>query len=257
MIYAVAGKPFEARTVGFATGLVGTIGVRVLDNIGGTPLARTTAGIIQDPAGLSSYVAVITLPDNTPVGQYAVMFDAAGREAYEDLVLSTSLSDFPGFPDDAWVPEVDDVAKYLRSRTRNQFGVEVGTFTDDTAPTAAGVADLIGLAVANFTARFGTEIVASDAGNVRALLAIRTAMLVELSYFPDQIRVDRSPYNELKALYEEMLASVIIDPDTVTPERTSLAPAFVFPPPPIYDWDEDSYANNSWYRDRWYGRESL
>jgi hypothetical protein len=45
MIYALPGASFEATLTGAPTGLTGTIGVRILDNAGGTSLARQTTGI--------------------------------------------------------------------------------------------------------------------------------------------------------------------------------------------------------------------
>jgi hypothetical protein len=38
---------------------------------------------------------------------------------------------------------------------------------------------------------------------------LRAAMLVELSYFPEQVRSDRSPYPELKALADDALTAAL------------------------------------------------
>lgn len=42
---ATPSSTFEATATGFATGLTGTIGVRILDNAGATTTATVTAGI--------------------------------------------------------------------------------------------------------------------------------------------------------------------------------------------------------------------
>ena len=73
MISAAQATPFGARVVGFPTGLVGTVGVRILDNVGGTTLARATAGITESPAGSGSYIVALTAPGTA--GEYAVFWD--------------------------------------------------------------------------------------------------------------------------------------------------------------------------------------
>lgn len=70
MIYASAGSTFEAVVDGFPTGLVGTLGVRILDTPGGAVvLARTTAGIAEAPAGSGLYGVSLTAP--VAVGSYS------------------------------------------------------------------------------------------------------------------------------------------------------------------------------------------
>lgn len=92
MIYAGPGQSFEATTSGAPTGLVGTIGVRLLDNAGGTTLARQTSGIIEDPAGSGSYTVTLTAP--AAAGQYRVFWDLGtvtpSTTAVEDLVVTSS-----------------------------------------------------------------------------------------------------------------------------------------------------------------------
>lgn len=81
-------KPFEATTSGWATGLAGTIGVRVLDNAGATTIARTTAGIVELVAGSGIYVVTLTAP--AAGGHYSIVWDAAGAYSEpEDLYVGT------------------------------------------------------------------------------------------------------------------------------------------------------------------------
>lgn len=80
------GDTFEATTSNANTGLTGTIGVRLMDGIGGTSLPRTTTGIIETPAGSGIYTAVLTAP--ATVGTYQVVWDTGGGSptwAVEDL----------------------------------------------------------------------------------------------------------------------------------------------------------------------------
>jgi hypothetical protein len=91
VIFVKPSKTFEATASGFTTGLVGTIGVRVVDGQGGTTIARTTSGIVESPAGSGVYTATLTSPSD--VGQYEVVWDDAGSPttwAAEDLTVTSS-----------------------------------------------------------------------------------------------------------------------------------------------------------------------
>jgi len=78
---------FEATCSGFASGLTGTIGVRILDNAGVTTTARVTAGIAEYPANSGIYYVSMIAPA-TP-GQYTIAWDngtqTAGNFAVESL----------------------------------------------------------------------------------------------------------------------------------------------------------------------------
>lgn len=58
----------RAITEGWATGLVGTIGVQLLSKTGSLLLSRTTAGITEEPVGSGRYVKTVTVePTDYPV----------------------------------------------------------------------------------------------------------------------------------------------------------------------------------------------
>jgi hypothetical protein len=90
MIYVVPGDNFEATLSGAPTGLTGTLGVRILDNAGGTTLARQTSGISEFPAGSGFYAVTLAAPTDT--GQYTVMWDTGtvspSTTFTDDLVVS-------------------------------------------------------------------------------------------------------------------------------------------------------------------------
>jgi hypothetical protein len=91
VIEAAPGQAFEAVVEGFPTGLVGTLGVRILNNQGGTHTPRTTAGVAEFPAGSGRYEATLTAPGDT--GQFSVFWDdGAGRNASEALTVTTSAT---------------------------------------------------------------------------------------------------------------------------------------------------------------------
>lgn len=89
MIYARPGSTIEATLTNAATGLTGTLGVRIVDGAGGTTTARTTSGIVEHPAGSGIYTATIEAPDTA--GSYVIAWDTGGATpiwAAEDLVVT-------------------------------------------------------------------------------------------------------------------------------------------------------------------------
>lgn len=91
---ATPSSTFEATATGFATGLTGTIGVRILDNAGATTTARVTAGIAEYPASSGVYYVSLTAPSTA--GQYTLLWDngstTPGNIATEDLVVTYTIT---------------------------------------------------------------------------------------------------------------------------------------------------------------------
>lgn len=138
--------------------------------------------------------------------------------------------------------QVVDVARLLRARTKDDAGRELGTFTADTRPTAESVQGLIDMAVGWLRAKTGDafEPGLGDDGvtavpspylplapAAQGIVALRAAMLVELTYYPEQVRTDRSAYTEYKDLLAEGLADLTagLDGDAgPTAQRTVMVP---------------------------------
>jgi hypothetical protein len=120
-------------------------------------------------------------------------------------------------------PEPSDVAALLRARTFDDSAEQEGEFSASTRPTATQVETLIELAYGEVSARLGQDIEEDSRlfPFARNVVALRAAMAVELSYFPEQNDEDRSTvYKELKALYEEGLAFLINAlPDTAATQK--------------------------------------
>lgn len=112
-------------------------------------------------------------------------------------------------PASDYTPDVDLVARKIMSRTRDQYGNHVGTFTEVTHPTDIEVAAIIDDYITDLAIMIGDDIpqaLFDDAANVAS---IGSAMFVELNFFPDQIDTGRSTYPALKELYEKKLADLI------------------------------------------------
>jgi len=119
-----------------------------------------------------------------------------------------------------WRPTVDDVAALIRSRTKDAAMNEVGTFTADTRPTDAEVEQLITNGMAKIASRVGWDLPADSWPEAVHLVALFAACEAELSYFPEQIRTDRSAYQQLWEIFTydldafvEMVAN--LDPTTL------------------------------------------
>ncbi len=102
-----------------------------------------------------------------------------------------------------WVPSLAQVGALVRTRTKDTAGNELGTFTDDTRPTADDVTELISQAVDTFIVRGGTQIPPELYQEVQRLIALRAAMLVEISYYPEQVQTGRSPYQQYRDMWIE------------------------------------------------------
>jgi len=113
--------------------------------------------------------------------------------------------------DDAgtWVPAVADVGALLRARTKDSNGNELGTFTASTRPTGDEAALLIQQAADDILAATGVLIPDAVAGVARSMAVYRAAMLIELSYWPEQVAANKSPYAAYKALYDQGMPILI------------------------------------------------
>jgi hypothetical protein len=171
-----------------------------------------------------------------PSGWYRVTFlDAAGKQQpVEEVERNAERTNY--------MPTVGDVGLVLRARTKDSNGVEQGTFTDDTRPTDDAVAGIIEKAADEVLPEIGLDIPDVLWKSAANLISIKTAMMVELSYFPEQIRTDKSPYRELKDLYTTDLASLIVgikeymESGLIVAGADVLKPYYFFPDPPDYRW---------------------
>lgn len=101
-------------------------------------------------------------------------------------------------------PTVDDMGAIMRARTASG-GEELGTFTTETQPTAAEVETAIDRASGLVSPRLGS--VRDDLIELaRSIVALRAAMLVETSYFPEEAAPDQSAYAAYREQYHDALA---------------------------------------------------
>jgi hypothetical protein len=120
MILAKPSETFEA-VAQFTTGLTGTLGVRITDNVGATTTARVTAGIAEYPAGSGIYEVTLTAPDDR--GQYSLVWDDGTNYAIDDLVVTSSVT---GAVAGDTYATVDELFRILKIRTPTSEQTDAG-----------------------------------------------------------------------------------------------------------------------------------
>lgn len=132
-----------------------------------------------------------------------------------------------------FVPSADVVGAILRTRTKDTNGNEIGTFNEDTRPSGVQVASLILQGAGDLALAIGTSDLPEDLwDSARMVAAYRAACLIELTYFPEQVALGRSPYPQLKELYDEALASLKLSvkaADVLSPSLDGGEGAYAFP----------------------------
>lgn len=123
-------------------------------------------------------------------------------------------------------PSVKDVAALLRARTVVHGGKETGTFTQATRPTDDEVENLIDMAMdevmgkvkpIDYTQPFGSAYNAPGSDyerRIRRAVALQAAILVEVSYFPEQVRNDQSPVATYQQLFDSRIRALIAEGET-------------------------------------------
>lgn len=106
-------------------------------------------------------------------------------------------------PTSDWSPSVGDVGALLRARTTDIAGNEVGTFNEHTRPTAVQVANIIAHSVSEMVVDTAEDLPSPLWGAAKRAVTLDAAMMVELTYYPEQVNQGNSPYEELKKLRDE------------------------------------------------------
>lgn len=154
----------------------------------------------SDPQARSFTTEAATLDQ----GWYRVVWlDGDGNEQPTEPIQNLDRDDL-----------VTGVGRMLWARTvQAGTGRKLGTFTADTEPTYQQVVEMIDQAQQDIDMAIGadTTTLPRDPRIVpmaNVVLKLRTAMLVERSYFPEQVASGRSPYTQLADDYKTQLAAL-------------------------------------------------
>lgn len=134
----------------------------------------------------------------------------------------------------AWYPSLETVASLVRARVKTRMGGELPVWTSDTRPTDLQVYELMKFAGMDMLPCVGDPetLPAKYHEAVSLCVALKTAALIELSYFPEQVEQDRSAYSEYIVLYDlskNNICQVIADDPEVTTATMYDVPVGEFP----------------------------
>lgn len=113
-------------------------------------------------------------------------------------------------PASDYTPDVAAVAAFIRARTKTRGGDEAGTFNpedsseqDKTRPTAEQTETEVANALGKISGKIGADIAEQYWSDASRLVALYAAMLIELTYWPEQVNTGRSTYPQLKELFDD------------------------------------------------------
>lgn len=167
-----------------------------------------------------------TIYATLPEGWYSVTWVDAGGYSSSPTPWVQNTTDLAG----GTRPSVQEVASILRARTKTTGGRELGTFSNATRPTSDDVENLIDDAVDEVLGKvqpIDNTLPAwqqpGDAYNspgspyerrIRRAVRLYAAILIELSYFPEQVRSNQSPVSTLQQLYDSRIRALIAEGET-------------------------------------------
>jgi hypothetical protein len=124
-------------------------------------------------------------------------------------------------PDNAlnapWRPGLDDVASLIRARTKDASGNETGTWSSATRPTDAEVEACISHGCSKVATLVGWDFDSSCYDEATHLAALWAACEIEQSYWPEQVRTERSPFAQLMGMFTSSVQAFIEFVATMTP----------------------------------------
>ncbi len=180
-------------------------------------LSQLPGGLDTDPA--NPITRDLTTSNATlQEGWYRVIWQDGGGNTSSATAPIQNTSDLA----EGNRPSVAEVASLLRARTKVLGGKEVGTFNTHTRPTADEVEDIIDQAVDEVSGKvqdvdqtlpYGQTMGPGSAyeRRCRRAVALQAAILIELSYFPEQIKTGQSPVATYQALYDSRIKALIAE----------------------------------------------
>jgi hypothetical protein len=161
-------------------------------------LSTLPGGLDADPSEPSSRNLTITNA-TVPAGWYSFIFqDAAANQSQATNPIQNAPS-----VEDSIRPSLDNLGALLHVRTTipGTGGTELGTFTSVTRPTATEAQSLIDNAVNQVLLTTGPGVASSLWSQARTVVLYLAAMLVELSFYKNEIAKDISAYPMYETQY--------------------------------------------------------
>lgn len=209
MISATELTSFDAILYATQSGLAAGLGVTIID-LDGNPVSPRYTGVVATSTPNIYRISLVAPPAPSGDRSLLLVWDGAGVDAVEELVVEPTPTSMV-----AYLPPVKMVANYVRARTKADAG-EMGTFTlstvplnQQTRPSAEQVEELIQQAGDDVLTEVGGTVPVAVQGAAQSLVALGAALLVELTYFPEQVNSGRSAYSQLKDLYDSRLIRLV------------------------------------------------
>ena len=124
------------------------------------------------------------------------------------------------------------------SRTVDQYGNRLGTFTAETTPTDTEAQAIIDVTMPEIADVIGDDIPEYLWDDAASVSSIRAAMQIEIAFFSEQIASNRSAYQPLKDKYEEVMGNLVKQVTTADEDSTGAVVSgttgvvsYSFPPP--------------------------
>lgn len=119
-------------------------------------------------------------------------------------------------PSADYLPDLTELGRFMKTRTRTRYGQVVGTFDENTAVTADEAAGLIVEAGDEVAIAVGSELPDGPAGDediyrkgAKSLVLILAAMNVEAALVPDQTDDPRSAYAALERRFTSLKKTLV------------------------------------------------
>lgn len=106
---------------------------------------------------------------------------------------------------DDYTPSVDEIGKRLYSRTLTDLGGRIGTFNDDTKPTATDVRDLIEDAVQVVNSAVGENLDSEYWRMAKAAVIAYTCMSIEMGFYPETTDAADSAYRAFRERFAQQI----------------------------------------------------
>lgn len=108
-----------------------------------------------------------------------------------------------------------ELGSMLSVRTYDDFGNELGRFTMDTRPNEYQARQIVNTAHSFVSLYIGynlsdTSVFTSDVLElIQSVITLKAACLIELDFFPEQVRSEKSAYKEYNAMFDLQLAQLV------------------------------------------------
>jgi hypothetical protein len=229
-VQAALGQPVVAETVAPPDVVIGgwRLGARIEYPVTRAvasywrPATRSDDGTVytvelEPPVDIGDYQLVwrtddpsedVNTPENTGLAGQLPVYEAFVPLAMIDQEAAAVIEqDFPPVDRSRITPTCDDVGALERTRTIDDSGNDVGTFTDTTHPTCEEVDSIIEQAVDDVLLELPEQFKVTHYDSIKRAVTFYAATLIETSYYREEM-APGTPGDVYRTRYERMMGSM-------------------------------------------------